>query len=107
MKNDDQMYQSVLSRRDAYRLQQQKRTRTVRRVVPVLACFCFTVGLGLGIWKHQSNLPHVPVKTVTETTVNSEKSRISSCGSVLITECRSFIASCSMTEKRKYSIHCF
>jgi hypothetical protein len=72
MKNDDQMYQSVLSRRDAYRLQQQKRTRTVRRVVPVLACFCFTVGLGLGIWKHQSNLPHVPVKTVTETTATTE-----------------------------------
>ena len=72
MKNDDQMYQSVLSRRDAYRLQQQKRIRTVRRVVPVLACFCFTIGLGLGIWKHQSNLPHVPVKTVTETTATTE-----------------------------------
>lgn len=72
MKNDDQMYQSVLSRRDAYRLQQQKRTRTVRRVVPVLACFCFTVVLGLGIWKHQSNLPHVPVMPVTETIATTE-----------------------------------
>ena len=72
MKNDDQMYQSVLSRRDAYRLQQQKRTRTVKRLTPVLACFCFTIGLGLGIWKHQSNLPHVPVKTVTETTATTE-----------------------------------
>ena len=72
MKNDDQMYQSVLSRRDAYRLQQQKRTRTVRRVVPVLACFCFTIGLGLGIWKRQSNLPNVPVMPVTETTATTE-----------------------------------
>ena len=72
MKNDDQMYQSVLSRRDAYRLRQEKRIRTVRLVVPVLACFCFTVGLGLGIWKHQSDLPHVPVKPETETTVTTE-----------------------------------
>ena len=71
MKNDDQMYQSVLSRRDAYRLKKQKRIRTVKRLTPVLACFCFTVVLGLGVWQHRANLPHVPVKPETETTATT------------------------------------
>ena len=71
MKNDDQMYQSVLSRRDAYRLKKQTRIRTVKRLTPVLACFCFTVVLGLGVWQHRANLPHVPVKPETETTATT------------------------------------
>ena len=71
MKNDDQMYQSVLSRRDAYRLKKQKRIRTVKRLTPMLACFCFTVVLGLGVWQHRANLPHVPVKPETETTATT------------------------------------
>ncbi len=62
MKNDDQMFQSVLSRRNEYRERKNKRIRTIRRTAPVLACFCLTVVLGVGYWDHFKNLPHIPVQ---------------------------------------------
>lgn len=63
MKNDDQMYQSVLSRYAEY-LETKKRRRklAIKRTVPVLACFCLTVALGVGYWDHFKNLPHIPVQ---------------------------------------------
>ena len=61
MKNDEQMYQSVLSRRDAYRAEKERRIRTVRRAVPVLACCCLAAVLGLGYRSHLKKLPKVPV----------------------------------------------
>ena len=70
MKNDEQMYQSLLSRYDAYQLKKQRQRRIIRRTVPIAACFCFSVVLGLGVWRHRTNTPHVPVKpeSMTETT---------------------------------------
>ena len=70
MKNHYEMYQSLLSRYDAYQEKKQRRMRIVRRTVPVAACFCFTVVLGLGVWHHNATLPDVPVKpeVVAETT---------------------------------------
>ena len=70
MKNHYEMYQSLLSRYDAYQEKKQRRMRIVRRTVPVAACFCFTVVLGLGVWHHNATLPNVPVKpeVVAETT---------------------------------------
>ena len=62
MKNDDQMFQSVLSRRNEYRERKNKRIRTIKRTVPVLACFCLTIALGVGYWDHFRNLPHIPVQ---------------------------------------------
>lgn len=62
MKNDDQMFQSVLSRRNEYRERKNKRIRTIKRTVPVLACFCLTIALGVGYWDHFMNLPHIPVQ---------------------------------------------
>ena len=62
MKNDDQMFQSVLSRRNEYRERKKKRIRTIKRTVPVLACFCLTIALGVGYWDHFRNLPHIPVQ---------------------------------------------
>ncbi len=62
MKNDEQMFQSVLSRRNEYRERKNKRIRTIRRTVPVLACFCLTIALGVGYWDHFRNLPHIPVQ---------------------------------------------
>ncbi len=63
MKNDDQMYQSVLSRYAEYQETKKKqRKQTIRRTVPVLACFCFCAVLGLGYWKHFRNLPTIPVQ---------------------------------------------
>ena len=68
MKNDEQMYQSVLSRRDAYRERKNQRIRTIRRTVPAFACFCFAVVLGLGYWKQRSALPDIPVQPETTKT---------------------------------------
>lgn len=62
MKNDDQMFQSVLLRRNEYRERKNKRIRTIKRTVPVLACFCLTIALGVGYWDHFRNLPHIPVQ---------------------------------------------
>ncbi len=60
MKNDEQMYQSVLSRRDAYRAKKERRIRTGRRTVPVLACCCLAAVLGLGYRNHLKKLPEIP-----------------------------------------------
>ena len=63
MKNDDQMYQSVLSRYAEYKeAKKKKRIQTIRRTVPVFACFCLTIALGVGYWDHFRNLPHIPVQ---------------------------------------------
>ncbi|MBR6982747.1 MAG: hypothetical protein IKH75_04290 [Ruminococcus sp.] len=62
MKNYDEMYQSVLSKYDEYLEKKRKRIRTIKRTVPVLACFCLTIALGVGYWDHFKNLPHIPVQ---------------------------------------------
>ena len=62
MKNYDEMYQSVLSKYDEYLEKKRKRIRTIKRTVPVLACFCLTIVLGVGYWDHFKNLPHIPVQ---------------------------------------------
>lgn len=62
MKNYDEMYQSVLSKYDEYQKKKKKRIRTIRRTVPVLACFCLTIVLGVGYWDYFKNLPHIPVQ---------------------------------------------
>ncbi|MBP0966053.1 MAG: hypothetical protein J5722_00320 [Oscillospiraceae bacterium] len=61
MKNDEQMYQSVLSRRDAYRAEKARRRGICLRAVPVLACGGLAAALGLGYWNHLRKLPPVPV----------------------------------------------
>jgi cytoskeletal protein RodZ len=63
MKNDDQMYQSVLSRYAEYQETKKRRRKlAIKRTVPVLACFCLTIALGVGYWDHFRNLPHIPVQ---------------------------------------------
>lgn len=62
VKNDDEMYRSVLSRREEYRKKKEKRIRTIRRTVPVLACFCFTVLFGLRFWDDLAKLPRLPIQ---------------------------------------------
>ena len=63
MKNDEQMYQSVLSRRDAYRERKNQRIRTIRRTVPAFACLCLTIALSFGYRNHLRNLPDIPVQS--------------------------------------------
>ena len=62
MKNHNEMYQSLLSRYNEHQEKKIKRIRTIRRTVPVLACFCLTIALGAGYWDHFRNLPHIPVQ---------------------------------------------
>lgn len=60
MKNNDEMYQSLLSRYEEYQQKKKKRLLVIGRVVPALACFCLAVVLGLGYWNHNSGLPVIP-----------------------------------------------
>ena len=62
MKNYDEMYQSVLSKYDEYLEKKKKHIRIIRHTLPVLACFCLTIVLGVGYWDHFKNLPHIPVQ---------------------------------------------
>ena len=69
MKNDEQMYQSVLSRYERYLETRRARARMIRRTVPVLACFCLAVVLGVGYQRQFRDLPPIPtVPPVTEET---------------------------------------
>ena len=69
MKNDEQMYESVLSRYERYLETRRTRARMIRRTVPVLACFCLAVVLGVGYQRQLRDLPPIPtVPPVTEET---------------------------------------
>ena len=66
MKNDDEMYQSLLSRYEAYQEEKIQRKRIVRRIVPIVACFCLSVALGCSYWFYFRHIPTIP--TLPETT---------------------------------------
>ena len=82
MKNHNEMYQSLLSRYNEYEEKKKKRIRTIRRTVPVLACFCLTVALGVGYWDHFKNLPHIPVQPniIEEPTIETPDTTTASTG---------------------------
>ena len=86
MKNHNEMYQSLLSRYEEYQEKKKRHLLTVKRAVPVLACFCFCAVLGLGYWNHIRNLPSILVQPdvrdettieATETTIFSESGNTS------------------------------
>ena len=89
MKNDDQMFRSVLSRRNEYRERKNKRVRAIRRTVPVFACFCLTVALGVGYWNHFRNLPPIPVQPSTIENSTIEKTETTSASTHANTTIRS------------------
>ncbi|MBR5683108.1 MAG: tyrosinase family protein [Ruminococcus sp.] len=60
MKNDFEMYQSVLSRRTEHIKKKERQKRIIMHTVPVIACLCLTVGLGLGYWNYSRNIPSIP-----------------------------------------------
>lgn len=74
MKNHNEMYQSLLSRCAAYQEKKQKQRRTMRRIVPVTACFCLAAVLGIGYWRHFATLPEIPSQYIepTETSATDE-----------------------------------
>ena len=61
MKSNEEMYQSILSRRDAYRRKKERQLRIVRRTVPVAAVFCLSAVLGISYWRHLEKPPAIPV----------------------------------------------
>lgn len=89
MKNNDEMYQSLLSRYEEYQQKKKKRLLVIGRVVPALACFCFCAILGLGYWNHIQKLPNIPIQSsviekttikntdTTTTQINSETEPVS------------------------------
>ena len=60
MKNDYEMYQSVLSKRNEHRVKKERQKRIILRTVPVLACLVLIIGLGLGYWNYSKNIPNIP-----------------------------------------------
>lgn len=60
MKNDDEMYQSVLSKYAKYQEKKKKHFRMLRYTVPILASFCFAIIIGFGLWGKLEKLPDVP-----------------------------------------------
>lgn len=72
MRTSDELFERVVARMEAHEKKQQQRIRTIKRIVPVLACFCFAVIGGLSIWKHTEKLPTAPEQsTKPETTATS------------------------------------
>ena len=92
MKNHNEMYQSLLSRYDEYQEKKSRRRLIVKRTVPVLACFCFSVILGFGFWKHRSIKPPTASVAVTEETTASSAS------------IKSTQTTCHQTEQRSTNI---
>ena len=60
MKNHNEMYQSLLSRYEEHQEKKNRRIRMIRLTVPVLACFCLTIVLGLGYWNNFHKLQDIP-----------------------------------------------
>ncbi|MBP0971918.1 MAG: hypothetical protein J5753_07750 [Oscillospiraceae bacterium] len=66
MKNDEEMYQSLLMRFQAYQAKKRQRRRTLRRTVPVLAGFGCAAVSGF-VWRtHFTELPEIPVQQIPE-----------------------------------------
>ncbi len=61
MKNNDEMYQSLLSRYDEYQEKKKKRILIIKRTVPALVSFCLVAGIGLGCWKHFGSMNSDPM----------------------------------------------
>lgn len=82
MKNHNEMYQSLLSRYEEHQEKKKKRILILKRTVPVLACFCLTVALGVGYWDHFRNLPYIPVQPniIEEPTIETPDTTTASTG---------------------------
>lgn len=98
MKNDEEMYQSVLSRRDAYRAKKERQKRVFLRAVPVLACCCLAAVLGLGYWNHLKKLPEIPAVQI-EPEISGTELPVTAAPAV--TESGQTVTTAARTEKTK------
>ncbi len=67
MKNDDEMYQSLLSRYHAYQEKQKTRNRVFAATVPLVLCICAAAVTGLRPANRTEPIPSVLQQSVTET----------------------------------------
>ena len=74
MKNYEEMARNVLAARDEHIRMKKKRQAAVRRYMPIVMGFCFSLLIGCGVWQHMHHLPPVsPVpESMTETGKQSE-----------------------------------
>ncbi len=70
MKSYEEMAREVFQARDAFLKKKQRQKALFYRYAPVAASFCFTVLIGLHIWKEREALPEIITipETVTEST---------------------------------------
>ena len=59
MKNDQEMYQSVLSKRNEHRKKKERQLRIIKRTLPALACFCLSAGLWAAFRERPEKLPAI------------------------------------------------
>ncbi len=69
MKNNEEMYQSVLLRRAEYREKKNRRIIIIKRTVPAIACFCFAAVIGTVF--HTAKLSRTPEQSdiIEDTTI--------------------------------------
>ncbi len=51
MKSSDEMFNSLMERRDRYAAGQRRRREMIVRTVTPLCCLCLAAALGVGIWR--------------------------------------------------------
>lgn len=70
MKNNDEMFQSVISRLDSYLVQKERKNLYIRRFAPIIASLCFAFVICFAVWggKKPDPLPEIDNMIVTETT---------------------------------------
>lgn len=75
MKNDDEMYRSLLSRYEEYQGKKTRRIQMIKRTAPVAACLCFITVLGFAHLERYAKLPKEPDNSiiVEDTTVSKEE----------------------------------
>ncbi len=62
MKNSDEMFNSLLERRDRYIAEQKKKRKTVVSTAASVCCLCLAVLIGIGVWRSKMPpaLPSLP-----------------------------------------------
>lgn len=61
MKNDNDMYMSLLSRYNEYQEKKKARIRIIRHTAPVTASLCFSAVFAFLLWDNFSKLPSMPI----------------------------------------------
>lgn len=86
MKTNEEMYQSILSRREEYRRKKAVRLHIIKRTVPAAACLCIAAFIGISRFGHYQKLPDVPIQTETSTVTADMTTQITSSSEKAVSE---------------------